>query len=417
MRVLFNAQVALRYASPAMSLTIAVDMTLLMIYFLKRKTIKKKDGLRTDKFVLVGVVALTFLSYLLSSIFAIVPISVGLTNIVKYFSSNFGMLFLLFKCLNTKEDLGLYVKMGAIVAVLITMLGVYEIIFRDNPWLDFVYLNSLNDETTRGRSWYVPPFVAGELQIRMGLVRAFSFFGIHIGFGTTCVFLAFLYFTIKKYKFDFINKTYLIIVVALLFVGTIISNSKTSFIGVAILLLGFYKLHQIFNPKILFPAIIIGYLIVVYVPVVVASFMSLFDPKIAEELGGSSVQMREMQLNIAMEMFNMNPLFGNGVGAISIMKNFGDNYLIAGAESSLLQILPERGILGFATYVLLFVVLFRSGMKYMPFQLSFFYLMSVAVMEFVTGCQNMAIWCGVYLCVMRMFQLRKEEACIVNAQK
>lgn len=74
------------------------------------------------------------------------------------------------------------------MAIIITCLGLFEAILKDNPWLDFVYFNSPHDESTIGRLFYIPPSVGGSLEMRLGMVRAYSTFGIHIAFGTACVF-------------------------------------------------------------------------------------------------------------------------------------------------------------------------------------------------------------------------------------
>lgn len=199
-RMLLNAQIAVRYNSPGMSVVIAVDMTLILIYFFRARGRKKRMGLRLEKFPLTGALGITLASFLLSSLFAIVPLSSGLVATLKYFVSNFGIIFVFFKCLNTEEDVKIYVKAGLIVAVMITCLGIFESAFKDNPWLDFVYLHSPITDETKGRMWYVPPFIRGTLSMRHGMVRSYSFFGIHIAFGTACVFLLYMYNAIFNIK-------------------------------------------------------------------------------------------------------------------------------------------------------------------------------------------------------------------------
>lgn len=408
-RLLINNQIAVRYNSPGMSAVIAVDITLILIYFFKYRAKKRKAGLRCEKFPLTGAFWVTLISFLLSSLFAIVTLSSGIVATLKYFISNFGIIFVFFKCLDTEDDVKQYVRAGLVVSVLITCLGIYELVLKDNPWLDFVYLNSPINETTKGRMWYEPPFVSslGSLQMRLGMIRAYSTFGIHIQFGTACVFLLYLFMTIKKYNFGNYKKLYLNAVVLLLLSGVIACNSKTPIVGIIVLLFVFFGLRQIFQPKVVLPLIFVFVIIMVYFPSVVMNFMSLFNSDLAEEAGGSSVSMRQTQLKIVLDMFAMNPLVGNGMGSILALKGIGDNYLILGAESSIFQILPERGLLGLVAYIVTYLSLFKYGKIFMPFKLCFFYLASVLVMEVATGILDMAIWVSVYLCVIRMFQLKK----------
>lgn len=409
-RLLLNAQIAVRYNSPGMSTVIAVDMTLIMIYFFKYRTRKRREGLRLEKFPLTAAFWVTLASFLLSSMFAIVPLSSGLVATLKYFISNFGIIFVFFKCLNTEEDIKLYVKTGFIVALVISCLGLFESIFKDNPWLDFVYLYSPHDEETRGRLFYMPPFVGGSLEMRLGMVRAYSTFGIHIAFGTACTFLFFLFMTIAKYKFALsLNKRNLFVTIFLLVAGALASNSKTPLVGIMIILLSFYSLKQIFHPKIVLPLVAVVVIIFVFFPNIVANFMTLFDPEMAEEVGGSTVSGRQRQFEVAMEMFSMNPLLGNGIGSISMLSKIGDNNEILGAESSLMQILPERGLLGLIGYVVTYITLFKYGRRHLPLNLCVFFLVSVALMEVGTGILDMAIWISVYFCVIRLFQIRSRK--------
>lgn len=406
-RMLLNSQIAVRYNSPGMSAVIAVDITLILIYFFKYRTRKSQTGLRFERFPLTGAFWITLASFLLSSLFAIVPLSSGLVATLKYFISNFGIIFVFLKCLNTEEDVFLYIRTGFVVGIMIAVLGIYQTVMKDNPWLDFVYLNSPIDETTLGRMWYTPPFVSGGLTERMGMVRSDSFFGITIEFGATCIYMLYLFMTIKKYKFNVYKGFWLNAVIILILLGAIMSNSKTPIVGFVVLLFAFYGVRQMLNPKIILPLIIFFIIIIVYFPAISMSFMSLFDPKLAEEAGGSSVSMRQSQADVVLRLFSMNPLFGNGIGSISVMRNIGNNSDILGAESSFFQILPERGLLGLFAYIFTYWSLFTYGKKYIPFKLSFFFLLSVAVMEFATGCLNTTIWICVYFCVVRLFQLRK----------
>lgn len=406
-RMLLNAQIAVKYNSPGMATSIAVDMTLILIYFLKYRNRKRKEGLRFEEFPLTGAFWLTLISFLISSIFAIVPLSTGIVATLKYFISNFGIIFVFFKCLNTADDIKLYVKSGFVVAIIITCLGLYEAIFKDNPWLDFVYLFSPHDEATHGRLFYMPPWIGNGLQMRLGMVRAYSTFGIHIAFGTACVFLLYLFMTISKFKFKLFANYKLNIVILLLIAGALASNSKTPLVGIIIMIFAFYNINQIFHPKVILPLIVVFVIVCIFFPHIIENFMTLFDSEKADEAGGSTVEGRQTQFKIALDMFLMNPLFGNGMGAISILRKIGNNDLILGAESSFMQILPERGLLGIIGYIVTYLMLFNYGKRFQQFSLCFFFLLSLAIMEFVTGILDMAVWVSVYLCVIRLFQLRK----------
>lgn len=417
LRLLLNNQIAVRYDSPGMSLAIAIDVTLILIYFFNKIINRQTINLRVDKFPILGALGLTLVSFMLSSLFSIVPLNLGFVATLKYFISNYGIIFVFFKCLNTKEDVYLYIKMGFIVSIIVTCLGLYESIFKNNPWLDFVYFNSPHNESTSGRMYYVPLSAGGHLQIRLGMLRAYSTFGIHIAFGTACLFLMYLFMTMSKYRFLYISKIRLYIVILLLLAGVLASNSKTPLVGVLVLLFAFYRLNEILNIKVITPVVILFIIIFIYFPNIIMNFMTLFDSDMAVEAGGSTVDGRLQQFEIALKLFSLNPLLGNGIGSIAAMKDIGNNELILGAESSLMQILPERGLLGLVAYIVTYLLLFKYGKKYLPFNLCFFFLLSVAIMEFATGVLDMPIWVNVYLCVVRLFQIRFWESYLMKTHQ
>lgn len=407
-QMLFNAQIAVRYASPAMSLVIAVNLFLIFYYFLRKKQLSKK--LNNEHFMLFLPMALTLLSYLLSTLFGIIQTTSGFTTIIKYFVSGFGIVFLAQKVLNTQEDLKLFVKASVVVCIAMTLLGLTESILKDNLWLDFVYLNSPHDESTAGRMFYVPPFLGGGLEERFGMVRARSFFGIHIAFGIACLFYFWILLLIQRMKWNYFrNRQIFSLVSVLLVAGIFMANAKTGYIGLVILLLGLYPLSKIFNIKIFFPIILGVVIILLFFPQYLNNFYSLFDSKLADEGGGSTVAGRQVQFQVAMHMVEMNPIFGNGPGAIGVLRNVGNNADILGAESSWMQIMPERGFLGAIVYVFMYIYMYVKFLKFLPFKLVFSFLVGLFVMETATGQLNMAIWGVMLIAAKRMFQLNKES--------
>lgn len=403
-QMLFNAQIAVRYSSPAMSLVIAVNLFLVFYYFLKKKRLYR--DLNRERFILLLPMVLTMLSYLFSMLFGIIHVTSGFTTMLKYFISEFCIVFLAQKVLNTREDLKLFVKASVVVCLAITLLGLSESILKDNLWLDFVYLNSPHDESTFGRMFYVPPFLGGQLEERFGMVRARSFFGIHIAFGIACLFYFWILLLIQRKKWNYLkNKQILSIVSFLLVAGVFMANAKTGYIGLVVLLLGLYPISKIFNVKIILPIILGVAVILFFFPQYLNNFYSLFDSKVADEGGGSTVAGRQVQFQAAMHMFEMNPIFGNGPGAIGVLKNVGNNANILGAESSWMQILPERGFFGAIVYIFMYIYMYVKFIKYIPFKPLFFFLVGLFVMETATGMLNMAIWGVVLIAAKRMFQL------------
>ncbi|MEE3415798.1 MAG: O-antigen ligase family protein [Prevotella sp.] len=320
---------------------------------------------------------------------------------------NFALLYVFQRVLYDVKDIRLFLKAMIGVAVLITLLGIYESIFHDNPVLDYVYYNS-PQEGTEGRMYYLPPGVGQGFHIRFGMVRAYSFFGIHIAFGCACVFiLGLLLFIIKKKFFIGMNKKLFYFAMLLLIIGCITSNSKTSYLGLAVMLLMIFDTKKILNMRVLF---LVGVLFLVFYnffPNYFDNIYSLFDEEIASEGGGSTIDVRERQFEVALSMFKQNPILGNGPGSISVLKAFGDNSDILGAEGALLTILPERGAIGYAVYLFTFIYFFFTNRKIIPTFELFIFLLSLFAMEVVSGLRDMTLYYCLLLAMRRICLIKK----------
>ena len=202
-------------------------------------------------------------------IFSIVPFTEAITATIKYFIQNFLIVYLFQKALKDKNDIALFFNTSFIVILAIITLGLYESIMKDNPVLDYVYLNAPLD-MIKGKMYYVPPFLSslGDVQMRYGMVRAYSFFGIHIAFGCACVLLLYMYlYFIKKREASIIHSNIKLYLGAIsLVIGVFICNSKTPLLGLVFFLLAFFSIKQFFRVKVLACLFLLVIVIVVYAP-------------------------------------------------------------------------------------------------------------------------------------------------------
>ena len=410
-QMLFNAQVAVKYTSPAMSLTTAVSLYLIFFYFILWRY--KKKQLNREKFFLTKPMLLILSSYILSLIFGVISTTQGINSIIKYFVTNFGIVFLAWKMMKTQTDIKLFVRSSVLICLLMTLLALSESVLKDNLWLDFVFYNSPQDETTVGRMFYDP----NSIELRYGMVRARSFFGIHIAFGVACLMYLWLMQVQYVNKFSYIKTRSILALSILLGAGIFMANAKTGYFGLLIILLGLYPIRKLLNIKIIFPLIIGIIIIFGYFPEYLNNFLSLFNPEIADEGGGSTVELRKVQFRAAMEMFSMNPLLGNGPGAISVLKNFGNNADILGAEGALLSILPERGLYGIFTFFYMYWHLFSKLRRTMPVKLLLSFLLALLAMELGAGQRDMGVWGVVLVAVVRMFQLSGYKVSAIKIRK
>lgn len=404
-QLLFNSQVAVRYESPGVSLVIAVNFFLIVAYFLKvsrKKYIVNNEPFLLEQVFIASLITLSF-SLLLSMVFSFR----GVVEMVKYFATNFVLIAIFQKMIATKSDVRLFVKATFFVALLITSLGLFESVFKDNPILDYVYFNSPQNEATRGRMFYTPPSVGEGVSTRYGMVRAFSFFGIHIRFGIACAFMLFFYIVLLQKKWFVMKQPYLIFISVMLLAGSLMANSKTAYVGILFFAFGLFSLKQLTNWKVILPVIIVTAVIAIYFPQYLLNFTSLFDENIAEEGGGSTVALRVEQFRVAKDMFMLNPLLGNGLGSIEVLKASSGFSRILGAESSWLEILPERGLVGALIYIFMFVYIFNVLKTTIPRKIIISFLLGVFVMEASTGLIDMTLYIPYLIVLRKMFSLEK----------
>ena len=397
LQLLFNECVCLKYTTPAVSFVLAIDALLLLEYIF----VHKKKQLNNEPYLFRQVFIAYLISYGISMLFSIVSFSEVITGTIKYFIQNFLILFLFQKALTGIKEIRLFFKTIFVVAVLIVTLGLFEVITGNNPVLNYVFLNAPL-EAVKGKMYYIPPFLSytGELALRFDRVRAFSFFGIHIAFGCACVLLLFAYAYLYKLKITILNSKLLIIGILLFLIGIFLCNSKTPIIGLLFFALGLFSCNDIISHKpVVFFVLIVLIVLLVYFPEYLNNFYALFDSNLAEEGGGSNVNMRMRQFEIGLNLFDKNPLFGNGVGSIAVFMESVSNADLLGAESSWLKILPERGIVGVIAYLYLYFTMYRNLIRFVNKKILLCFLMGLLAMETATGFMNMSLYGSIVITI------------------
>lgn len=404
-RLLFNPQIALTYTSPAMSLDIGVILWLIAVYFFKCYGKERKMGINMQRSFIIPICVAFLLSFGLSFLCSINITTATLTKTVKFYAMYFGFVYIFQKTLCTKKDVNFLLKIVVGVVLLITILGIYQVITNDNPFLDYVYMNSPHNETTEGRMFYTPPWLVNERILRYGMIRCCSFFSFHVPFGAACVMLAFLMAFLLKNNIMLKMRNYFTLCLVLLCIGLIISNSKQAYVGALVLLFSFYNTKEIFSYRFV---ILIVFIIALFFlkPEIFNNYLSLFDEDLAEQGGGSTVAMRKIQYDVALKMFSFNPLFGNGPFSLETMKHMSMEFeMILGAESIFLSILPERGIIGVIVYFYMYHVLNHNFSKIIPHRQLRFFLLAYFVMEITGGQKDMTLFLCILVTAGRIMQL------------
>lgn len=408
--LLFNPRVCILYQPPVTALTVAVDLSLVMMYYLdKKKKAGSGSGYNENPYFFTPAVKIMVASYVLSSLFSEIPYSMSFKMIIKQLIEYFGIIYILFRCLNSKEDLILFTKALILSVLIFTIDGIVEGITKINPIGAFIYLNTPDTEDMTSRSYYSP---FGEGEFRFGMIRCYSVFGLHLLFGFACCLALFLILMLQREReqlFNKINKTNIIYfpIIALLFTGIIFSNSKGPMLCGVLILLSRYKFKDLFNIWTITPLIIGFILLYIYLPDYFNNFLSLFDSDLAEEGKGSSVALREKQFQVAFALFSNNPIFGSGINAATYFQHNGFEDIL-GAESIWLKLLPDQGLFGVIAYLFMYYLIYEKSKNIIPKQVLLFYLLAILCMDTTNGSSYEKIiwWISMFLVARRYYEIK-----------
>lgn len=406
--LLFNPVVCLRYQSPNLQLGFAVNSILFIIYMYNKQKIK---NIYKGKYIFKGIFIAYLLSYSISSLFSVVPLLTVITHSLQFFMNSFVAVFLFHKALNDNDDIKFFLKINGFVVFFIFVLGLYEFVFKDNPWLDYVYMSCDDKELIFQKSSYKPSFLnaSGELRSRYGMIRAYSFFEHPIRYGCACAMYISLYVWLyNKNKTIFSRNYHNLMMIILLLTGVVFCNSKTPFVGIPFFFLAAMPLNFFYSRKSIpffFGLSLFGVIALSFSENIFDNFLALVNSDKMTEGGESTPELRLQQYAAGLSFWLQSPIWGNGAGSIDAMMTSGAKLQdIGGAESSWLQILPERGIIGVMSYLYLYYQMYQYLNRKNGKRFALFFLLGLMGMETATGVMDMFIY-GVIIIVITRYRL------------
>lgn len=408
--MLFNPQVCILYFPQAISLALAVNVTLCIMYYLKFWGQTPDDG-NDEPFGFLPFMLAMGASYMISTICSIIPLESSLNKIIKNIAIIYFIIFVFFRCINSKDDIRFFAKVSIFVSFLITIDGLIEWITHINPAGDFIYLTSPHDDALEGRTYYLPSVITGEFRERYGMTRAYSFFSLHIKFGVACVLLFFFFLVSYRERLDAFRRADILnklvpFVLVMLVIGVICSNSKTPMLGFIVVVLIAFNYKIISNLQIFLPLIIGIILIEIFLPEYLNNIFSLTDEQLAAEGGGSTIATREMQFQSILKLFEQSPIVGNGINAAGYFsKNVTGFEEILGAESQWFKLLADQGIIGIIAYLYMYYIVYSYCKNDIPSTYLLSFLLSIMAMETATGGIEMQIWLPLLIVIKRYYQL------------
>jgi len=411
---LFNSAVVLWGFSPVLGLTEAISLSLPLIYLYKRRFTKDIQKYYKGPFLFKSVFLLYLFSYGISTLLSQYNTQQTLLYSLKFFVNAFLLVYLFQQCLTSMKDIKFLLCVSVVVLGMAVALGISELLLGFNIWSDFVWLTSpLSTEELFGRTFCMPSFLGEGQRMRLGVARIYSFFNLHLNFGSFCAIMLFFIGILWKNGVVLWKKWVMPLSILLCYIGAFICNSKGPLLLAIVLTPIVFTPKQIFNPKLFFP--IAGIIIIVLfmfpqlIEVYINSLLSIGDEELAQEAGGSSVELRQQQLSVALRLFLNNPIFGSGPQSLRAISNTSEGAGILGAESIWLKTLPELGIIGIAAFLFFYWTAFSKLKTKIPFWEAFIILAGIGLIETTNGRRDMLLYVPMLITIRLFYIIQRSK--------
>lgn len=280
----------------------------------------------------------------------------------------------IFPFIERKQDVYCFIKCMCLVLLASVLYALVEFSLGKNVWM--YWLQSQTSATI---------FHDHIDNIRFGYGRCNSFFDFPIPFGDVCaIFFSFLLF----YKYSYIelkiNGRYIIILMGLMLVGLILSNSRAPVMAFFVGILHYPMFRN--TKKFLFAVLFVITIIIIAHNSIFLIVDSLFGDNYAD-VSGSSSSMRINQFAICLDQFLKYPYFGGGLNRMEYLQGALKGEGLYGGESILFILMVNQGLVGIIPYFLAFfymVKVFKKEQRRFPLFLSLAWL-TASLASLTTG--------------------------------
>lgn len=267
----------------------------------------------------------------------------------------------LWKRLRTANDIKIILRLLVFVSVGIGLYTILECVVGRNFWMEW-----LQNQTAASI------YVDHHDDIRFGFGRCNSFFHFPIPLGDYCalILIFFLFWQMNaKMKMIWRGGKFLMFC-SLMFVSLLLSNSRASIVA---LLIGALHINIFKNRKTFWMLVICLCAVCLFGGSYILRSLESMTGGWNENVGGSSMSMREVQLAYCLNEFYQNPLFGAGFNRLMELQDESNRELM-GAESQAFFLLVEQGLCGIVVYLYGCVSMVRvfwkgNGRRYFKFAL------------------------------------------------
>ena len=343
-KILFYYDVRLTAALP---FDMAIILLIAFCFFVKRKEYSKLHFPFTRGYMVYAIIY---------SIGCIIPVFM-INRIPSTVISILLYSYIYFQCLRNIRD----VKLAAAVYMLFSLFlvgnGILELFTQKCPVDDWIRSMPFIDKE---HAWDTDFD-----ELRFGLPRIKSFMPFSITYGVACAILLSLpfYLVFENFRKSLLMRLLVPMSLVFLLIGVITSASRSPILGIVVLLSYLFldkELFKRYKTKILLLLLLIA---VFMWPFIYDNIMSILNPKAADAIGGSSMDMRIVQYSIAFDYMMQSPLFGLG------KETQITDVLFFGGESIWLPLMINNGILGVFGYIYLYYAIVKntkvSGSRYL----------------------------------------------------
>lgn len=340
--ILIQPYMCIRYQSPALSLTLAIQVLLIFLCFVHGRKIKFSCFPLKNAFILL------FISHSIGLFVSPMPMASLLPWL---FSNILSYLYVIFYYneLNSREDIRLSVR-GLISAFFImSIYFIFEFLTQSNPFVSYLF-----DLLPTENGWVY--YTTDE---RFGTIRCQSLFSICISWGALCAIMTWMLIAIKKTKIIRINNLVFVYFFVISFFAVIASGTRSAMMFACVFLLSSVLNYQGKYKSLL--RIVIILLVLLSIGMITSLFSTIFD----DSVSGSSFEQRQLQFAAGFAVIQNSPLFGFGIKGLQSIRQMGIHDLL-GAESIWLQQLIYYGCFGIFSQIVMYYSCYKYSKQKNP---------------------------------------------------
>ena len=384
LKVILYSGIALKVSSPNITFEFGANILFIALYiynYYHRTPVDLFPYKRSFTWIAV--------SYFLSTFITLVPFTETLLGTIQLAINEYVFVYILWRVIETEKDIRFLVKSYLFIFLIVCVYGIIEKLIGFNPVL--AYEIAVLGDNAEGKVFL-------SSSERLGMIRVQSFMPISISYGAYCaVFVGFfLYYTQQLRNIIKLNYITIVAFSLLLFSGVFFANSRSPMICCALAVLPAIRVQKLLSARniIIFSA---GVLVLLpYILPYLDNISSIFQKD--SDVGGSSIAMRAMQFNVAINQFLESPIVGKGIRSIEtfVIKEYEDEIL--GAESVWIKLMIERGLIGMISYILVYVDSYYMCQQ--PKNRKFYLLFSLAFITLSTMTSTPGLGLSFYMTLM-----------------